>query len=189
MNVAIVYHSGFGHTARLAAAVAEGAALGGARVDSIPVADLVATDAPGWALLDAADAIIFGAPTYMGSASAPFMAFKDATGGRWARGAWRDKIAAGFTNSGAWSGDKLNTLMGFVVLAMQHGMIWVGLELKPGYNRSDGSPDDLNRVGSWLGAAAQSNIDEGPELAPAQADLQTALHLGRRVATTVARLG
>ncbi|HLH12729.1 MAG TPA: hypothetical protein VKV77_12755 [Methylovirgula sp.] len=39
-------------------------------------------------------------------------------------------------------------------------------------------------MGFWLGAAAQSNVDQGPELAPPEADLATARHLGSRVART-----
>lgn len=187
-KVAIVYHSGYGHTARQAEAVAEGARrLDDADVHLLKVEDLTSPDAAGWGTLDAADAIIFGAPTYMGTASAAFMAFKDATSKRWMQGAWKNKIAAGFTNSGSWSGDKFNTLMSFVVLAMQHHMVWVGLDLMPGYNNSKGSPDDLNRVGIWLGAGAQSNVDQGPDVAPVKADLDTASHLGERVARAAAR--
>jgi flavorubredoxin len=81
-KIAIVYHSGYGHTAKQAEAVARGVTAGGGEVTLLAVADLVDTAAPGWAALDAADAIIFGAPTYMGSASAPFKAFMDATSSR-----------------------------------------------------------------------------------------------------------
>ncbi|WP_031191886.1 flavodoxin family protein, partial [Streptomyces peucetius] len=75
-------------------------------------------------LLDAADAIVFGSPTYMGTASGAFHVFAEATSKRWATRAWQDKLAAGFTNSGSKSGDKLHTLQFFTVLAAQHGMHW-----------------------------------------------------------------
>ncbi len=188
-KIAIVYHSGYGHTAKQAEAVARGVAAGGGEVSVFKVEDLVDADAPGWATLDAADAIVFGAPTYMGSASAPFMAFKDATSKRWMSRAWTDKIAGGFTNSGSQSGDKLNTLMGFVVLAMQLGMIWVGNDQMPGNNNSHGSVDDANRLGFSLGAAAQSNVDQGPDDGPSASDLRSAEHYGQRIATVAARLG
>ncbi|MFZ5609303.1 MAG: flavodoxin family protein [Pseudomonadota bacterium] len=185
--IAIVYHSGYGHTAKQAQAVAEGARrVAGAKVDLIGVEDL-GDDAPAWATLDAADAIIFGAPTYMGGASAPFKAFQDATSKRWMSQAWKNKLAAGFTNSGSHSGDKLNTLVGFVILAAQHGMHWLSLGLMPGNNSSQGSPEDLNRIGAYLGAMAQSNIDAGADLAPPKADLETAAHLGERVAKAAIR--
>lgn len=188
-RIAIVFHSGYGHTAKQAEAVAAGARGAGAEVTSIPVAELAAPDAPHWATLDAADAIVFGSPTYMGTMSAPFATFKDATSGRWMKRAWANKLAAGFTNSASMNGDKQNTLMSFVVLAMQHGMLWVGQDMLPGNNSSTGSPDDLNRLGVALGAAAQSNADEGPDKGPTPSDLRTAEHFGARIAATAARLG
>jgi NAD(P)H dehydrogenase (quinone) len=176
--VAVAHHSGHGHTAALAAAVAEGAAAAGAEVHAIAVDALTEEQ---WALLDAADAIVFGSPTYMGTASAAFHAFAEETSKRWFTQAWKDKLAAGFTNSGSKSGDKLHTLQFFTVLAAQHGMHWVGLGLLPGWNSSTASEFDLNRLGFFLGAAAQSNVDEGPE-AVHKSDLATARELGRRVA-------
>ena len=187
ITVAIVYHSGYGHTARQAAAVWRGAnAVDGvhARLYAVEGAD-----AP-WAELAGADALVFGAPTYMGGQSAQFKAFQDATSRTVfaAGGLWRDKVAAGFTNSAARSGDKLATLQQLAVFAAQHGMHWVNLGLPPGNNSSTGSEDDLNRLGFFMGATAQSNADEPPELAPPQADLLTAEHLGRRVAEVTLRL-
>jgi len=179
-RVEIVYHSGYGHTAALAEAVAAGVQ----RIEGVSVG-LHSVDAVDWDALDAADAIIFGSPTYMGGVSAPFKAFMDETSHRWLERAWRNKLAAGFTNSGSWSGDKLNTLMQMVVFAAQHGMIWVGLDQLPGYNSSQGSVNDLNRIGSYLGVMAQSNVDEGPETAPPKADRDTAALLGERVARAV----
>jgi len=135
-----------------------------------------------WDELQQSDAIIFGAPTYMGSASAEFKAFMDATSKPFFEGAWKDKIAAGFTNSASRAGDKLETLIQFAILAAQHGMHWVNLGLPPGNNSSKGSEEDLNRLGFFLGAGAQSNADQGPEVSPPQSDLLTAEHLGERVA-------
>ena len=100
---------------------------------------------------------------------------------------WKDKLAAGFTNSSSQSGDKLNTLIQLSVFAAQHGMNWVSLGLLPGNNSSQGSPEDLNRIGSYLGAMAQSNADEGAEVTPPQADRATAEVLGARVAAAARR--
>jgi multimeric flavodoxin WrbA len=177
-SVAVVYHSGYGHTAEVAKAVAHGANLvEGIRAKLIRVEDIEKH----WLDLDAADAIIFGAPTYMGSASAPFKAFMDASSKVWFKQGWKDKIAAGFTHSGSQGGDKYNTITQLFTLAMQHGMIWAGLGLMPGNNSSKGSLNDLNRLGSFTGAMTQSNVDQGAEAIPAS-DLKTAEHLGRRVA-------
>ena len=182
-KVAIVYHSGYGHTKALAEAVAAGAqGIPGTHVSLIPVADAEARGAE----LDAADAIIFGSPTYMGGVSAEFAKFKDWTSKRWMSRTWQDKLAAGFTGSAAWNGDKHNTLYQFVTLAAQHGMIWVGLGLLPGNNHSKGSNDDLNRIGASIGAMAQANADQGVEGIGAS-DFKTMNALGRRVAEAAQR--
>ena len=186
-HIAIAYHSGYGHTGRQAAAVARGVeSVQGASVELLPV------DTPDdelWTRLAAADAIIFGAPTYMGSPSAVFKAFAEAAVGPvWAENlAWRDKIAAGFTNSKAMSGDKLNSLVDLAVFAAQHGMIWVGLDIYPGWAESTASIEDLNRLGSWMGAMAQSDADLSAEKAPPETDLRTAAALGARVARITLR--
>ncbi len=186
MRVSIVFDSGFGHTARLAQAVAEGVA----EVTGAEAVLIALGDGPvAWDVLEASDAIIFGSPTYNGLVSARFKQFmEDATKTAWTPQTWRDKVAAGFTNSGAHSGDKLNSLVSMALFAAQHGMIWIGLDLMPGNSRSTGSGDELNRLGSWLGAMAQSNMDEGPDVAPIGSDLRTAAHLGRRVAEIAHRL-
>ncbi|MCG8916575.1 flavodoxin family protein [Actinokineospora sp. PR83] len=174
VSVVVAFHSGFGHTTRMAEATCDGAAS----VDGV-VAELLALDEltdDAWARLDAADAIVFGSPTYMGSASPEFHAFAHASSKRWFAQVWKDKVAAGFTTSGSMSGDKLNTLQYFAILAAQHGMHWVNLDLLPGKTESE-----LNRLGGWLGAMGRCPTDQGPE-AMNEADLLTAAHLGRRVA-------
>ncbi|MFD9001432.1 flavodoxin family protein [Streptomyces sp. NPDC059582] len=176
--VSIAYHSGYGHTAVLAEAVRAGASEAGAVVHLVKVDEI--TDEQ-WGQLDASDAIVFGSPTYMGTASGAFHQFAEATSKRWFVHSWKDKLAAGFSNSGAKSGDKLHTLQYFAVLAAQHGMTWVNLGLKPGWNSSTGSENDLNRLGFYLGAGAQTDTDHGPEEVH-KADVATAQHLGRRVA-------
>ncbi|MER5197082.1 flavodoxin family protein [Streptomyces sp. NPDC002755] len=178
--IAVAYHSGYGHTAVLAEAVRAGAADAGAEVRLIKVDEITEEQ---WTLLDGSDAIVFGSPTYMGTASGAFHAFAEATSARWATQQWKDKLAAGFTNSGSKSGDKLHTLQYFQILAAQLGMHWVNLGLLPGWNSSTASEHDLNRLGVFLGAAAQTNVDEGPD-AVHKADVATAEHLGRRVAET-----
>lgn len=183
-TIAIVYHSGFGHTAALAESVATGArSVAGATVHLISAEDY----AEKAELLNAADAIIFGSPTYMGSVSAKFKEFMDATSQTWYARGWTDKIAAGFTVSASQSGDKLATLMQLSVFAAQHGMVWVGGSLLPGNNNSQGSTEDLNRLGSFLGLMAQANADQGAEVAPPTADRKTAEVFGARIAEAAAR--
>jgi NAD(P)H dehydrogenase (quinone) len=173
-KTAVVYHSGYGHTQRVAQAVADGAQ-----------AALIAIDADGnvsdadWAVIDAADAIIFGSPTYMGMASWQFKKFADATSKRWYTSAWKDKVAGGFTVSANLSGDKLSTLQYFITLAMQNGMIWVG---QPAMN--DGS---INRLGSNSGVMAQVGPTSPASDIP-QGDLDTARAYGQRVADVARKL-
>jgi NAD(P)H dehydrogenase (quinone) len=184
VTVAIVYHSGFGHTRVQAEAVRNGAAsVDGTAAVLVAVEDIETS----WDVVDRADAIIFGTPTYMAGPSAAFKGFMDATSERWYQQAWKDKFAAGFTNSGGINGDKLNTLESLALFAMQHGMVWIGLGLLPGNITADGSPEDLNRLAAFLGAMAQSNADAGPDVAPGASDQRTAAHLGARVAQAAAR--
>jgi len=184
VKVAVAYHSGYGHTEVLAQAVAAGVENAGATAVTVSVADVDAVD---WDALNSADAIVFGSPTYMGSVSGQFKTFMDASSKIWFEGGWKDKLAAGFTNSSSQSGDKLNTLIQLSVYAAQQGMNWISLGLMPGNNSTQGAETDLNRIGSYLGAMAQSNADEGAEVTPPQADRETAQILGARVAAAARR--
>jgi multimeric flavodoxin WrbA len=172
-RVTVVFHSGYGHTQRMAQAVAQGAN-----------AELLALDADGnlpsggWELLKASDAIIFGAPTYMGSVSWQFKKFADASSKPWYAQEWKDKIAAGFTNSAGMNGDKQGTLTTLFTLAMQHGMIWVSQGLMPS-NTKGARRDDLNYLVSYSGAIAQSPSDGGAG-DMAAGDLETARIFGAR---------
>ena len=179
-HIVVVYHSGYGHTQRMAQAVADGAD-----------AELLAIDADGqlpdggWDTLAAADAIVFGSPTYMGSVSWQFKKFADASSKVWMAQGWKDKLAAGFTNSAGMNGDKLATLQTLFTLAMQHGMIWVSQGLMPS-NTLVARRDDLNYLVSYSGAMAQSPSDAGAQ-AMSPGDLETARRFGERVAQVAAR--
>lgn len=179
-TIVVVYHSGYGHTQRMAQAVARGAG-----------AHLLAIDADGnlpaggWDQLAAADAIVFGTPTYMGNVSWQFKKFADASSKPWYAQAWKDKLAAGFTNSAGMSGDKQGTLLTLFTLAMQHGMIWVSQGLMPS-NTKAAQRDDPNYLVSYSGAMAQSPADAGAD-AMSAGDLETARLFGERIAAVAAR--
>ncbi|MFJ2539068.1 MULTISPECIES: flavodoxin family protein [unclassified Pseudomonas] len=184
-NVVVVYHSGYGHTRVMAEAVARGVERHlGSTCRLIAVEEVDAH----WDELHYADAIIFGAPTYMGSASAGFKQFMEASAAFYLAKPWRDKIAAGFTNSGSLCGDKLNTLLQMAVFAAQHSMIWVGLDLLPARSAAGCFDGQLNRLGSSLGAMSQSNVEQTPDQAPPPEDRCTAAHLGERVARLAQRM-
>lgn len=187
-SIAIVYHSGYGHTQRQAEAIAEG-------VRSRPDIQLhlVAVTAEGliddaqWEALDAANAIIFGSPTYMGGPTWQFKRFADASSKAWFIQKWKDKLAAGFTNSASINGDKQRTLDYLQTFAMQHGMVWIGTGILPN-NMKSAQRNDINWLGSFSGLMAQSPSDSSPEEGPLPGDLQTAVIFGKRIAKWVLRL-
>jgi NAD(P)H dehydrogenase (quinone) len=180
--ITIAYHSGYGHTKK----VAEHVAAGANSVEGVKaiLLDVTTVDAAiegyenGWELLNASNGIIFGTPTYMGGPSGPFKVFADASSKAWFTGAWKDKIAAGFTNSLSNAGDKNVTLYYLATLAAQQEMIWVTLGIK-----NDGTN---NRNGYYLGLGTQS--DNAPaDQTPGEADLNTSKNFGVRVAEAVIR--
>ncbi|MDO9360866.1 MAG: flavodoxin family protein [Polaromonas sp.] len=179
-TVVVLYHSGYGHTQRMAQAVADGAE-----------GEMLAIDADGnlpaggWETLAAARAIIMGSPTYMGSVSWQFKKFADASSKAWYTQAWKDKLFAGFTHSAAMNGDKSSTLNYLFTLAMQHGGIWVSQGLMPS-NSKAAQRNDTNYLGSYSGAIGQSPSDAGAsEMLPG--DLEAARLLGERVAAISGR--
>lgn len=186
-TIAIIYHSGYGHTAVLADAVAQGVRDAGGKAELLKIESATQDFTPIFEAAAAADGIIFGTPTYMGSVSATFAAFKDASSKPWFTQAWKDKVAAGFTNSGTMSGDKLATLQQLSGLAAQHGMIWVSLGFLPEANKPAGDPTAYNRIGSYLGAMAQSD-NAAPDITPPAGDRETARKLGERVTAIATKL-
>ena len=181
-TITVVYHSGSGHTRRQAEAVVQGClSVEGITAALIDVSEVEQK----WQQLDDADAIIMGSPTYFGSASAQFKAFCDSCGGRFFEQRWKNKIAAGFTNSGGLSGDKQTTLIQIFTFAQQMGMIWIGLGiLSPS---GEPTPEKINRLDSFIGAMAQSTMGDREGLHPSSGDLETAKQLGIRVSGAVLR--
>ena len=177
----VVYHSGYGHTQFIAQAVAKGAN-----------AQLVAIDAEGnvsesdWAALDAADAIVFGSPTYMGNVSWQFKKFADASSKRWFTRAWQDKLFAGFSVSASLNGDKGMTLAYLNTLASQHGGLWISLGMAPA-NALASTRNDVNNLGGSVGLLVQAPSDAGADKIP-QGDVDTAVKFGERVAAVAGKV-
>jgi NAD(P)H dehydrogenase (quinone) len=188
-DIVIVYFSGYGHTARQAEAVYEGClSVDGTRVKLHRIND--AGELSDKAMLDIeyADAVIYGSPTYMGGPAWQFKKFADASSKPWAAQKWQDKLAAGFTNSASVNGDKYSTIQYMWTLSQQHGQIWVGTGLLPANTKSNG-PEDMNWTAGFGGAMAISPADATPDEAPRSGDLETARHLGKRVAQLCQRFG
>ncbi|WP_020653060.1 flavodoxin family protein [Massilia niastensis] len=180
-SIVIVFHSGYGHTRKIAEAVAEGSR-----------GQLLAIDAEGnlpeggWESLAAADAIVFGSPTYMGNVSWQFKKFADESSKVWGAQGWKDKLGAAFTNSASVAGDKQTTLYTMFTLAQQHGMMWVGTGMMPS-NAKAARRDDVNYLSSFAGLATATPSDASAD-EMVRGDLQTAILFGQRVRDSVARV-
>lgn len=129
-----------------------------------------------------ADAIVFDAPTLMGSVAAPFKAFADATAGIWYARGLCGKLARGFTISASPSGDKLHSLQYFNILAAQHGMLWANWDAPP--KQADGT----NRLGSYLGLMAQNNLSHGSPAVLGTGDSLSAKKYGQYIGELTKRL-
>ncbi|MGS0754938.1 flavodoxin family protein [Roseateles sp. GG27B] len=179
-KIVIVFHSGYGHTAKIAEAVAEGS--GGTLLAIDAEGNIAPTD---WDVLAAADAIIFGTPTYMGGPSWQFKKFVDASSKPWYGQVWKDKIAAGFTNSATLNGDKGSTIQSLFTMSQQHSMVWVGMGMKAP-NDKGATRDDINNLGGYAGLLTTTPSDaSADEMVPG--DLATARVFGQRVAAVVER--
>lgn len=191
-KIAVVYFSSTGSTTQMAEAIAKGARSVAATEVELIALKPEQMPAGRWESkeimekLSIADAIIFGTATYMGGPAAQFKAFADATGGAWYKRGWLNKIAGGFTVSGSPAGDKFSTLNYLVVLAMQHGMVWVGGgEVN---SAQYGKTDEINRTGTQLGVAGQNIAAPGQPAQTHPADLKTGELYGARIATVAAKM-
>jgi NAD(P)H dehydrogenase (quinone) len=122
----------------------------------------------------------------MGAASWQFKKFADASSKVWFGQGWKDKLAAGFTNSASMNGDKLSTLHYLFTLSQQHSMLWVGTGMMPS-NKKSSTRDDINYVAAFGGLMTTSPSDASPA-EMAAGDFATARVFGERIKTVAARL-
>jgi len=187
-KVAIVYFSGYGHTQKQAEAVLAGASsVAGTVVELIRIDEQGNLSDAAWEMLVASDGIIFGSPTYMGGVAWQFKKFADASSKPWFIQAWKDKPAAGFTNSASINGDKGATISYMITFAMQHSMLWVGTGMLPA-NSKAAERNHVNYLAGFSGLLAQSPSDSSPDEGPLPGDLETAKVFGVRFAEQVKRL-
>ena len=180
-SIVIVFHSGYGHTGKIANAVAEGSGATLLQIDAegkLP--------AGGWEQLADADAIVFGSPTYMGNVSWQFKKFADESSAVWGAQGWKDKLGAAFTNSASVAGDKQTTLYTMFTLAQQHGMLWAGTGMMPS-NAKAARRDDINYLSSFAGLATATPSDASPD-EMVEGDIRTAKLFGERVRAAVTRI-
>ncbi|HEY0056221.1 MAG TPA: flavodoxin family protein [Pedobacter sp.] len=175
MGIAIIYHSGYGHTKIAAEHIQRGALRELKQVTLLST--LEALD--DFEALHQADTLVFGTPTYMGTISADFKRFMEATGKFWYSQKWKNKFAAGFTNSSTLNGDKLNTLQQLSIFACQHSMLWISTGILPMF-QNDKQQEEPNGLGSYLGLMTLSD-NSTKEVNPLKG-LETAELFGERIA-------
>ena len=182
MSVAIVYYSESGTTHQVAQCIGEGVGNVSGGCQLLRITDKHLTNCrfedDGYlSIIDQSDAVIFGSPTYMGGPAAQFKAFADASSDRWEEQQWNGKVAAGFTVGSNPGGDQLSCLQYFSILAAQHGMIWITL------NMQDHAANQGNDLGAQLGFAGAVAGDK-----ISAADCVAANRLGLRVASVCEKL-
>jgi len=201
MKIKIVFYSMYGHTYKMAEAVAEGARqVEGAEVEILQVAELV----PDSVLEEAgakkaretfahiptakpddladADAIIFGTPTRFGNMCAQMRNFLDQTGGLWAQGALVGKVGSAFASTGTQHGGQETTLTSFHSTLLHQGMVVVGLP----YSEARQMTLDEITGGSPYGATTIAGTD-GSRM-PSENELAIARFQGRHVADIAKKL-
>ncbi|AJP72899.1 NAD(P)H:quinone oxidoreductase [Sphingomonas hengshuiensis] len=196
-KILVLYYSSYGHLAKMADAVAEGARSTGATVDVRRVAETAPAEvaaAAGFvadeshALLDDVnelanyDGIIVGAPTRFGRMPSQMAAFWDKAGGLWFQGKLTGKVGAAFTSTASQHGGQETTLFSILTNLLHFGMTIVGLDY--GYAGQMGV--DEVKGGSPYGATTIADGD-GSRM-PSAVELDGARYQGRRVADLANKL-
>jgi NAD(P)H dehydrogenase (quinone) len=201
MKVLVVFYSMYGHIARMAEAMAEGAReVAGAEVvlrrvpETLPpevLEKMGAVEAqkaqagiPVCTVdeLAAADAIIFGTPTRFGNMCGQMRQFLDATGQLWAKNALVGKVGSVFTSSATQHGGQESTILSFHITLLHQGMVIVGLPYSFAGQTiateiTGGSPYGASTIASTTG-----------ERMPSDNELAAARYQGKHVATIAAKL-
>ena len=195
-KVLVLYYSSYGHTARMAEAVAEGARGEGAevtikRVPETAPAELVKSagfshdESHGVATVDELadyDAIVVGTPTRYGRMTSQMATFWDRTGGLWQKNALVGKVGAAFTSTASQHGGQETTQFSILTNLLHMGMTLVGLDYgftgQMGFEKIHG--------GTPYGASTIAGGEGKRE--PNDVDLAGARYLGAKVARTAAKL-
>lgn len=196
-KVLVLYYSSYGHIAKMAEAVAEGARSGGAEVDirRVPetapeevvkaagfVTNIAHTVIEGSDALVAYDAIIVGAPTRFGRMPGAMASFWDSTGGIWAKGKLIGRVGGAFTSTATQHGGQETTLFSIITNLLHHGLTIVGLD----YGFQEQMGIDKIRGGSPYGATTIAHGDGSRQ--PDENELDGARYQGKRIAETAAKL-
>ncbi len=196
-RVLVLYYSAYGHIARMAEAVADGARGAGAEVDirRVPETAPPAVAAAAHFVADNRhaiiesvealadyDAIIIGTPTRFGRMASQMAAFLDTAGGLWLRGALHGKVGGAFASTATQHGGQETTLFSVITNLLHFGMTIVGLDY--GHQGQMGIDEIVG--GAPYGATTVAGGD-GSRM-PSAIDLAGANYQGRRIAETATKL-
>jgi NAD(P)H dehydrogenase (quinone) len=202
MKVLIAHYSLLGHTNRLAEAVMQGAKeIEGAEVKLMRVPEILAEEEikrrgagdfrksfekiPICSSDDvaSADAIILGAPTYLGNMCAQMQHFLNSLGKLWRDDVLVGKVGSAFTSSGSQHGGQEAALLSVHTTMLHLGMVVAGLP----YTYKGQLRIDEITGGTPYGATTIA----GPkgERMPSENELAAARFQGKHVASIAARLG
>lgn len=202
MKVLIAHYSLLGHTNRLAEAVMQGVKdVEGSEVKLKRVPEILSEEeiksrgagefsksfknipicSPDDLVM--ADAIILGAPTYLGNMCAQMQHFLNSLGKLWRDGALVGKVGSAFTSSGSQHGGQEAALLSVHTTMLHLGMIVVGLPYTfQGQLRIDeitgGTPYGATTIAGQKG-----------ERIPSENELAAAKFQGKHVASIAAKLG
>lgn len=190
-KILVLYYSSYGHLAKMADAVAEGARSAGAEVDvrRVPETAPVEVAAAAGFVADHShpvledvndlanyDGIIVGAPTRFGRMSSQMASFWDRAGGLWFQGKLHGKVGGAFTSTATQHGGQEQTLFSIITNLMHFGLTIVGLD----YGHAGQMGVDEVRGGSPYGATTVADGD-GSRM-PSEIDLDGARYQGRKLA-------
>ena len=196
-KILVLYYSSYGHLAKMADAVAEGARSTGAHVDIRRVAETAPAEvakAAGFVadeshpVLDDVnelanyDGIIVGSPTRFGRMSSQMASFWDKAGGLWFQGKLNGKVGGAFAATASQHGGQETTLFSIITNLLHFGMTIVGLDYGC---QGQGGVDEV-KGGSPYGATTIAGAD-GSRL-PSQVELEGARYQGRRIAEVANKL-
>jgi NAD(P)H:quinone oxidoreductase type IV len=201
MKVKVIFYSMYGHTYRLAEAVAEGAReVEGTEVELLQVPELVPEpilEQSGAKQARAsfahipvaevddfadADALIFGTPTRFGNMCSQMRNFLDQTGGLSVKGTLIGKVGSVFTSTSTQHGGQETTITSFHSTLLHLGLVIVGVP----YSEVRQSTIDEITGGSPYGASTITGSDGSRW--PSENELAIARFQGRHVATFAAKL-
>lgn len=201
VRIQIIFYSMYGHTYRLAEAVANGAGeLPDTAVSIYQVPELVPPEVLAKSAADKAraafshvpyaapeqladaDGIIFGTPTRFGNMCAQMRNFLDQTGSLWASGALIGKAGSVFTSTASQHGGQETTITSFHTTLLHHGMVVVGTP----YSEQRLSNMEEISGGTPYGASTITRPDGSRQ--PSENELEIARFQGRHVTKIAARL-